>query len=63
MAAIINADGVTIIGTVAQIAELLGLLHAKATVANLDRANIVIVKEPLGRADVKAAIEATPRKR
>lgn len=63
MAAVINADGITIVGTVEQIAALLGLLRQGATIANLDRANLVIVAEPLTRKDLKTAIETTPKRR
>jgi len=62
MAAVINADGITIVGTVQQIAELLGLLRQGAVIANLDRANLVIVAQPLTRKDLKTAVEATPKR-
>ncbi|MEW6249201.1 MAG: hypothetical protein AB1716_01015 [Planctomycetota bacterium] len=62
MAAVINADGATIIGTLEQIAAFLRLLQGQAGVINLDRANFVIVREALTAAQLKAAIEATPRR-
>jgi len=63
MARVINADGTTIVGTLEQIARLLELLHGReAGVVNLDRANFVILDKPLTQRNVKAAIEATPKR-
>lgn len=61
MAAILNAEGWTIIGTARQIAALLGLLRG-AAVVNLDRANLVILDKPIDQSGLARAIEALPRK-
>lgn len=51
MAAIVNADNCTIVGTIEQIAEFLAFVK-RAGILNLDGAKFVIVDKPIDPAKV-----------
>ncbi len=62
-ARVINAEHATFIGTVQQIAELLGLLRGDgAAIVNVDCANFVVVAKPLAADCLKTAIATTPKR-
>ena len=60
MAAIINGDGLTFVGTPEQVAQFLGLMGGSAVVANMDRANIIFVAKPITRQQMQVLIGPHP---
>jgi len=60
MAAIINGDGLTFVGTPEQVAQFLGLMGGSAVVANMDRANIILVGKPITWQQVRVLVGSHP---
>jgi len=60
MAAIINGDGLTFVGTPEQVAQFLGLMGGSAVVANMDRANIILVGKSITWQQVRVLVGSHP---
>lgn len=64
MARVLDIKHSTFIGTPKQLLGLFGMLRAQgASVVDAKFCNVVILDKPIGRAELREALESTPRTR
>ncbi len=62
MASVVDMKFATFIGTARQLLELFKMLRGQgASVIDAKHCNVVVLDKPIGRAELREALESTPR--